>query len=87
MPRPKKETQAEIQQRTMEDMQAQIAQLTQAMQALVPQTNTAPDKEQEDDDLEDEGRDANPFTVLGRNGARVQNNQNRGEQWEKSFKT
>lgn len=39
MPRQKKETQAEIQQRNMEEMQAQIAQLSQAMQRLLAQRN------------------------------------------------
>ena len=39
MPRAKKETQAEITQRTMEEMQTQLAQLTQAMQGLLAQRN------------------------------------------------
>lgn len=42
MPRTHKETQAKTQQRTLEQMQEQITQLTQAMQALVTQRNTAP---------------------------------------------
>lgn len=41
MPRSKKETQADIQQRTMEKMQTKIVQLTQAMQGLLAQQNTA----------------------------------------------
>ncbi|KAG2327320.1 hypothetical protein Bca4012_036321 [Brassica carinata] len=65
MPRAKKETPAEIQQRTMEEMQAQIAQLTQALQGLLAQRNT-PDTVAGDDDEEqsDHDRDANPFAVL-----------------------
>ena len=54
MPRVKKETQAEITQRTMEEMQTQLAQLTQAMQGLLAQRNAAapaaaPVEEQDDE--------------------------------------
>ena len=50
MPRAKKETQAEITQRTMEEMQTQLAQLTQAMQGLLPQRNAAAPVEEQDDE-------------------------------------
>lgn len=86
MPRTRKETQADNQQ-TMEQMQEQIAQLTQAMQKLTTQQNNAPAEEREEEDLAGDDGDANPFAVLGRNRARVQNIPNHEEQWQKSFKT
>uniref|UniRef100_A0A0D2ZSC5 CCHC-type domain-containing protein n=2 Tax=Brassica oleracea var. oleracea TaxID=109376 RepID=A0A0D2ZSC5_BRAOL len=63
MPRAKKETQAEITQRTMEEMQTQLAQLSQAMQGLLAQRNAATPVEEQDDEQSDHDDDANPFAV------------------------
>lgn len=63
MPRSKKETQADIQQRTMEKMQTKIVQLTQAMQGLLAQQNTAT-REKDEEEQSDHEDDANPFAVL-----------------------
>ncbi|WZY94938.1 hypothetical protein YC2023_067267 [Brassica napus] len=72
MPRTRQETKAEIQERNMARMQEQLAQLTQAMQALVAQRKTDPVIAHEEDDLADDVTDANPFAVLGGNRARAQ---------------
>lgn len=86
MPRAKKETQAEIQQRTMEEMQAQITQLTQAMQGLIAQHNNPAAIDREDDGEQSEhDADANPFAVLGGNRPRAQPVQ-LNERWDRSFK-
>ncbi|XP_013669317.2 uncharacterized protein LOC106373730 [Brassica napus] len=85
MPRAKKETQAEITQRTMEEMQTQIAQLTQAMQGLLVQRNAAAPVEEQDDEQSDHDDDAHPFAVLGENRQRAQPAQ-LNERWDQSFK-
>ena len=86
MPRAKKETQAEITQRTMEEMHTQLAQLTQAMQGLLDQHNpAAAPVEAHDDDQSDQEDDANPFAVLGGNRDRAQPVQP-NERWDQSFK-
>ncbi|KAG2283854.1 hypothetical protein Bca4012_052541 [Brassica carinata] len=69
MPRTRKETQ-EHQQQTITEMQDRIAQLTQAMQALVAQRNTATAVQRDDDEPSDDEADAKPFVVLGQNRAR-----------------
>ena len=84
MPRAKKETQAEITQRTMEEMQTQLAQLTQAMQGLLAQRDTTAQVEAQDDDQSDHEDDANPFAVL-RNRDQAQPVLPH-EQWDRSFK-
>ena len=83
-PRAKKETQAEIQQRTMEEMQTQIAQLTQTMQGLNAQRNAAP-TEEHDEEQSDHEDNANPFAFLGGNQRQAPPIQ-LNEQWDRSFK-
>uniref|UniRef100_A0A0D3AAS4 CCHC-type domain-containing protein n=1 Tax=Brassica oleracea var. oleracea TaxID=109376 RepID=A0A0D3AAS4_BRAOL len=85
MPRAKKETKAEITQRTMEEMQTQIAQLTQAMQGLLAQRNAAAPVEERDDEQSDHDDDAHPFAVFGANRQRAQPAQ-LNERWDQSFK-
>ncbi|XP_013614289.1 PREDICTED: uncharacterized protein LOC106320464 [Brassica oleracea var. oleracea] len=85
MPRAKKETQAEITQRTMEEMQTQLAQLSQAMQGLLAQRNAATPVEEQDDEQSDHDDDANPFAVLGANQQIAQPAQ-LNERWDRSFK-
>ncbi|KAG2280756.1 hypothetical protein Bca52824_051976 [Brassica carinata] len=85
MPRAKKETQAEITQRTMEEMQTQLAQLSQAMQGLLAQRNAATPVEEQDDEQSDHDDDANPFAVLGANQQIAQPAQ-LNERWDQSFK-
>ena len=87
MPRAKKETQAEITQRTMEEMQTQLAQLTQAMHGLLAQRNApaAAPVEERDDEQSDHEDDANPFAILGENRPRAQPAQPH-DHWDQSFK-
>lgn len=88
MPRTRQETKAEIQERHMAQMQEQLAQLTQAMQALVAQRKTDPAIAHEEDDLADDVTDANPFAVLGGNRARAQQpHPNNDYRWEHGFKS
>ncbi|WZY87374.1 hypothetical protein YC2023_033758 [Brassica napus] len=63
IPCAKKEMQAEIQQRTIEEMHTQIPQLTQAMQGMIFQRNDAL-AEEHDEEQSDHDDDANPFDVL-----------------------
>ncbi|KAG2323169.1 hypothetical protein Bca52824_016382 [Brassica carinata] len=85
MPRAKKETQAEITQRTMEEMQTQLAQLTQAMQGLLAQCHPALVNQQDNEEQSDHEDDANPFAVLGESRNRAQPVQLH-KRWDRSFK-
>lgn len=76
MPCAMKETQAEIQQRTMEDTQTQISQPTQARQGLIAQRNAIAAVDHNDDgEQSDHDNNANPIAVLGGNRPRALNMQ------------